>query len=190
MSIAKFDQKRRSIHFIWVTFLWKKIEMNIVHMSLNKEKHYLIVIHDDFFDWTETRILFEAKTWRMMKFLWKDVICRHDCFEKLIVNDEFENKQIFDEFVQRYRIKKMITLNYHSQINEMIKKDYKFLFNALFKMFDKKLKNWINNLHVVFWTNRFIVKFIIDLTSFYLQCDNESMLSIKLKILIWRVLSW
>jgi hypothetical protein len=72
----------------------------------------------------------------------------------------------------------------------MIKKDHKFLFDVLFKMFDEKLKNWINNLHVVFWTNRFIVKFITDLISFYLQCDNESMLSIKLKIFIWRILLW
>ncbi len=72
----------------------------------------------------------------------------------------------------------------------MIKKDHKFLFDALFKMFDEELKNWIDNLHVVFWANRFIVKFIIDLISFYLQCDNESMLSIKLKIFIWRILFW
>jgi hypothetical protein len=66
----------------------------------------------------------------------------------------------------------------------MIKKNHKSLFNVLFKMFDEELKNWINNFHVVFWINRFIVKFIIDLISFYLQCDNESMLSIKLKIFI------
>jgi hypothetical protein len=72
----------------------------------------------------------------------------------------------------------------------MIEKDHKFLFDALFKMFDEELKSWIDNLHVVFWADRFIVKFIIDLTSFYLQCDNESMLSIELKISIWRILSW
>jgi hypothetical protein len=164
--------------------------MNIVHMSSNKEKHYLIVTRDDFFDWAKMRILFEAKAWRMTKFFWKDVICRHDCFEKLIVNDESENKEILDELLQRYRIKKMITSSYHSQINEMIKRDHKFLFDVLFKMFDEELKNWIYNLHVVFWTNRFIVKFITDLISFYLQCDNESMLSIELKISIWRILSW
>ncbi len=64
------------------------------------------------------------------------------------------------------------------------------MFNVLFKMFDEELKNWINNFHVVFWANRFIVKFIIDLISFYLQCDNESMLLIKLKISIWRIFSW
>jgi hypothetical protein len=126
----------------------------------------------------------------MTKFLWKDVICKHDCFKKLIVNDEFKNKEIFDELVQRYRIKKMITSNYHFQISEMIKKNHKFLFNALFKMFDEKLKNWMNNFHVVFWANRFIIKFIIDLISFYLQCDNKSMFLIKLKHFIWRILSW
>jgi hypothetical protein len=57
------------------------------------------------------------------------------------VNEESENKEILDEFVQRYRIKKMITSNYHFQINEMIKRNHKFLFNALFKIFDEKLKN-------------------------------------------------
>ncbi len=164
--------------------------MNIVHMSSNKEKHYLIIVRDDFFEWAKARVLSEAKAWRMTKFLWKNVICKHDYFEKLIVNDESENKEILDEFVQRYRIKKMITSNYHFQINEMIKKNHKFLFNALFKMFDEKLKSWINNLHVVFWTDCFISKFITDLISFYLQCDNESMLSIELKISIWRILSW
>jgi hypothetical protein len=48
----------------------------------------------------------------------------------------------------------------------------------------------VNNLDVVLWINDFTVKFIIDLTSFYLQCDNESMLLIELKISIWRILSW
>ncbi len=182
--------KKKAFHFIWMTLLCEKIEMNIVHMSSNKEKHYLIIVRDDFFEWTKTRVLFEAKVWRVTKFLWKNVICRHDCFEKLIVNDESENKEILDELVQRYRIKKMITSNYHSQINEMIKRNHKFLFDALFKMFNEELKNWVNNLHVVFWVNRFIIKFIIDLISFYLQCDNELMLSIELKIFIWRILSW
>ncbi len=183
-------KKEEALHFIWVTFLWEKIEMNNVYMSSNKEKHYLIVVRDDFFEWTKARVLSKAKTWRMIKFLWKNVICRHDCFEKLIVNDESENKEILDELMQRYRIKKMITSNYHSQINEMIKRNHKSLSDALFKMSDKELKSWMNNFHVVLWADRFTVKFIIDLISFYLQCDNESMLSIKLKIFIWKILFW
>ncbi len=164
--------------------------MNIVHMSLNKKKHYLIVVRDDFSEWAEARVLSKAKAWRRTKFLWKDVICKHNCFEKLIVNDESENKEILDELVQRYQIKKMITSSYHSQINEMRERDHKSLFDALSKMFDEELKSWVNNLHVVLWTDRFTVKFITDLISFYLQCDNESMFSIELEILIWRILFW
>ncbi len=189
-QLRNFIKDKKAFHLIWMTFLWKKVKMNIVHMLLNKEKHYLIVVCDDFFDWAKTRVLSKAKAWRMTKFLWENVICKHDCFDKLIVNDESENKKIFDELVQRYQIKKMITSNYHFQINEMTKRNYKFLFDVLFKMFDEALKSWIDNLYVVFWANRFIVKFIIDSISFYLQYDNESMLLIKLKIFIWRILSW
>jgi hypothetical protein len=64
-------KEEEAFHFIWMTFLWKKIEMNIVHISSNKEKHYLIVSCDDFFDWAKTRALLETKTWRMTKFFEK-----------------------------------------------------------------------------------------------------------------------
>jgi hypothetical protein len=183
-------KEEKAFHFIWMTFLWKKVEVNIIHMSSNKKKHYLIVVRDDFFEWAETRTLFKTKVWQMTKFLWKDVICKHDCFEKLTINDDFENKKILEKLVKWYRIKKIITSNYHFQINEMIKRNHKSLFNILFKMSNVELKSWVNNLHVIFWIDCFIVKFIIDLISFYLQCDNESMFSIKLKIFIWRMLFW
>ncbi len=57
------------------------------------------------------------------------------------MNDDFENKEIFETLIKQYRIKKMITSNYHSQNNEMIEKNHKFLFNALSKMFDEKLES-------------------------------------------------
>jgi hypothetical protein len=66
----------------------------------------------------------------------------------------------------------------------MIKRNHKYLFDALFNMSDEKLKSWINTFFIVFWTNRFIVKFIIDLISFYLQRESESMLSNELEISI------
>jgi hypothetical protein len=72
----------------------------------------------------------------------------------------------------------------------MIERNHKSLFDALFKMSDEELKSWINNLHVVLWADRFTVKSITDLISFYLQCDSESMLSIELEIFIWRIFSW
>ncbi len=179
-SIFELMKYWKKAFFDWILIFARR---DLLLREARSKKH-------DFFEWAETRALFEAKAWRMIKFLWENVICRHDYFEKLTINDDSENKKVLEKLVKRYRIKKMITLDYHFQINEMIEKNHKFLFDALFKMFNEELKSWMNNLHVVFWTDRFIVKFITDLTSFYLQCDNESMLSIELKILIWRILLW
>ncbi len=150
MSAARFYQREKSISFNLSNAFMRKSESEIVHMSSNKKKHYLIVARDDFFEWAEARALFKAKTWWIIEFLWENVICRHDCFEKLTMNDDSEYKKIFKKLVKRYRIKKMITSDYHFQINEMIKRDYKFLSDALFKMSDEELKSWINNMHVVF----------------------------------------
>jgi hypothetical protein len=57
------------------------------------------------------------------------------------MNNDFENKKILEKLVKRYRIKTMIMSNYHLQINEMIKKDHKSLFDALIKIFDEELKS-------------------------------------------------
>ncbi len=181
MSTARFYQKEKNTSF----------NLNDASMRKSESERRTHVVRQ------REALLNRRSRWpfrmsRDARFVWSesDVICRHNCLEKLTVNDESENKEILDELVQRYRIKKMITSNDYSQINEMIKRDHRSLFNAMFKMFDEKLKSWTNNLHVVLWANRFTVKFIIDLISFYLQCDSESMLSIELEISIWRILSW
>jgi hypothetical protein len=44
----------------------------------------------------------------MTKFLWKDVICRDDCFKKLIVNDEFENKKFSMNLCSDIELKKWL----------------------------------------------------------------------------------
>jgi hypothetical protein len=117
--------------------------LNDSFMKKNWNKYHSYVVE-------QRKTLFDCRSWwffRMSKntrfiwsesltndkFFWKDVICKHDCFEKLIVNDEFENKEILDEFMQRYRIKKMITSNYHFQINEMIKKVINFYLTLCLK---------------------------------------------------------
>lgn len=68
------------------------------------------------------------------------MICRHDCFEKLIVNDDLENKEIVEELMIKYKIKKVIVFAYHSQANEMMKKDHKLLTDVLLKMSNEEKK--------------------------------------------------
>jgi hypothetical protein len=183
------EREKKALHSIWITLLWKKIDLNIVYMSSNADKSFLIVARDDLSSWIEIRTLLDVKFWRMTKFLWENVICRHECFEKLVVDDESENKEVIEKLMKKYKIKKVIIFVYHSQVNEMMKRDHRSLIDVLTKMSDEK-KNWVEHLSAVLWANRITVKFTTEMTSYYLICDSELVLLIELDISTWRILSW
>ena len=41
----------------------------------------------------------------VIRIIYENIICRHECFERLMINDEFENKKLIETFAQRNRIK-------------------------------------------------------------------------------------
>jgi hypothetical protein len=170
--------------------LWQKVELNVVHMPECEEKSYLVVARDDLSDWVKSRALINVNVKTVAKFFWEDVICRHDVFEKLIVNDESENKNAVIKLTNRYEIKRVIVFEYHSQVNEMIEREHKSLIDSLSKIINEDLKNWVQNLTAVNWVNRITVRASIDYISFYSNCEHETVMLIELNISTWRILSW
>ena len=57
-------------------------------------------------------------------------------------------------------------------------------------MTNEKITNWIENLSIVFWTDRTTVRQNIEYTLFYFNCNYEIIMFIELNISIWRILSW
>jgi hypothetical protein len=110
---------------------------------------YLIIARDNFSEWVKARPLVNPNSKIIAKFLWEDVVCRHEYFERLIINKGSKNKDLIKAFTRRYNIKRIQISTYYSQINDMIEKGYRSLINALSKMTNGKLKNWIDNLPAV-----------------------------------------
>jgi hypothetical protein len=129
--------------------LWQKVELNVVHMSKCEKKSYLIIARNNLFDQIKSRALINVNVKTIAKFFWKDVICRYNVFEKLIVNDESKNKNVIIELTNRYEIKTVIVFEYHSQVNKMIEREHKSLINSLSKIINEDLKNWVQNLTAV-----------------------------------------
>jgi hypothetical protein len=69
----------------------------------------------------------------------------------------------------------------------MIEKGHKPLINALSKMINEGLKNWINNLPAVLWADRFTIKRSTGYIPFYLLYSREPVLPIKFKVPTWRI---
>jgi hypothetical protein len=72
----------------------------------------------------------------------------------------------------------------------MIERGHKSFINALSKMTNGGLGNWVNNLFIILWADRFTVRRSTEHTPFYLFCDREPVLPIKLEIPIWRIFLW
>jgi hypothetical protein len=152
--------------------------------------NYLVVARDDLSGWVEARALHAAKAAAVARFLWEDVICRHGCFGKLVVDGGPENKKWGDVLASRYNIHKVVTSAYHPQANGMIERGHTAIVDALSKMTNGGLKNWVTNLHSVLWADRTTIRRTTGLTPFRLNYGNEAVLPIELEIPTWQTLAW
>ena len=74
----------------------------------------------------------------MIGFIYENIICRHECFERLMINDDLKTKKLIEIFAQKYRIKRLRISIFHSQINEMIERKHIWRKNAFSKKKTKK----------------------------------------------------
>ena len=179
-----------ALHPTWVTFMWQKVGLDVVHMPACRGKHYIVMARDDFSGWVEGRALGKATAQNVARFLWEDVICRHGCFGKLIVDGGPENKDAVIELANRYGIKRVVVSAYHPQANGMIERGHRPVVQALSKMTNGGMGKWVDNLPAVLWADRTTVRASTGNTPFYLNSGNEAVLPIELEIPTWRILPW
>ena len=121
-------------------------------------RSFLVAARDDLSGWIEARATGNANSLSVAKFLWEDVICRYGCFGRLIVDGGPENKDLVEELAERYGIKRVQVSAYHHQANGMIERGHKPIVDALSKMTNGGLGNWMENLPAVLWADRSTVK--------------------------------
>ena len=132
----------------------------------------------------KTRALFNFKINTIVKFIWQNVINRHECFDIAILNESFKNKKIIKQLLQRYWIKIKIVSSYYSITNDMIKREHQFIIDALSKLTSDKIKMWFQHLHAILWANRITIRDSIDIAFFRLLYERNAVLLIKIKYFI------
>ena len=75
---------------------------------------YLILVRDDLFEQIENCLLWKKKTLDVVQFLFKDIICRFNLYERLIINKGKENKLLIAKITKKYGIQRIMTSGYHS----------------------------------------------------------------------------
>ncbi len=93
-----------TIFLTFTSVLFKKIAVNVIKMLLCQNKHYLIIACDDFSDWVKEWALTHTTSAAVLRFLWENIITRHDVFDKLICDSESENKMWVKMLTELYEI--------------------------------------------------------------------------------------
>ncbi len=138
--------------------------------------------------WIRAKPLCTLFSQAVVDFLWKDVICCHGCFGKLIVDEKSENKNAIVELAQRYGIKRVVMSAYHLQANEMIKYGHKLIIDAFSIMLDGSSANWVQNLSTILWADWSTVHIFTGFISYYICCDSKPVLPIELEVSTWQIL--
>ena len=189
-QLRALNREEKTLHFIWISNLFQKIDIDCVHLFQSRLMKALVVIRNDLTEWMKTRALFNLRAETVAKFLWKNIICRFEYFESIVMNEDFENKTVTKELLNRYRVQIKLSLIYHALINEMIEKKHRPLINVLSKLIENKIGRWSQHFHAMLWINQIIVRDFTDVVSFQLLYEHDAILLIEIKYSIWHIMNW
>jgi hypothetical protein len=101
-----------------------------------------------------------------------------------------ENQRHVEAFTEKYGIERVQVPAYHPQANGMIERGHKPIVEALARMTDGGLGNWVRNLSMVLLADRTTVHQPTGKTPFFMVYSREAVLLVELKYPTWRVLDW
>ena len=183
-------REEEALHPIWTNVLWQKVCVDIVHMQPSEGKHYLVLAREDLSGWVEGRALAKADSESVARFIYEDIICRHGCFGRLVIDGGPENKKLVETLTQKYRIKRLIVSAFHPQANGMVERGHTPVKDALSKLTLGGEGRWTRHLHSVLWADRTTIRRSTGMTPLRVTTGTEAVLPIELNVPTWQTLPW
>jgi transposase InsO family protein len=139
--------------------VFQKVGVDVVYMPESMEGFkYIVFARDDLSGWVEGGAIWENNSATVAKFLFEDVITRHGCPERIIVDRQPEDKHISQRLLKQYKINWTLVSAYHPQANGLIERGHQAVVNAIAKYCDDPdKKDWPEHLHLALWADRITV---------------------------------
>ena len=109
-------------------------------------------------------------------FIYEDVICHHDCPQRIVLDHGSENLDLTKDLLEYYKIKRMVVSVYHPQANDLVERGHDFIVNSLSKYCSKKPEEWVNYLPLALWAGRVSIWRSIGYSSFEVRDHREVVL--------------
>ena len=159
-------------------------------MPMDNGKNYLVTTRCDLSGYPESRALAKANSESIAKFLWEDVVCRHGCFGRLVIDGGPENKKLVEAFTKLYGIQRVQASAYHPAANGMVERGHRPITEGLSKWTNGGTKGWVSRLAAHLLAERTTVHQPTGVTPFYFVYGRQAVLPIETQFSTWRVLDW
>ena len=171
--------------------VWEKIGVDVVFMPETPDGYkYIVFARDDLSGWSEGRVMKENRSRNVAKFLYEDVICRHGCSVKVVMDGGSENKKITKKLLEDYQIHLIVISAYHPQSNGLVERGHDAIVNSLSKYCSKEPQNWVQYLPLALWSDRISTRRSTGYSAFELLYGRDCLLPIELSLPSWGVVDW
>ena len=140
---------------------------------------YLVIIRDDFLQQLEARPLRKKSLATITKFFQEDIIYYYRLFSYFIIDRGLENLKDIIILLNYIRAKRIRISPYNSRVNNVVKRGYYIILEALLKIIDSRFKRQINYLSIVLLIKRVITYYLSRYNSFFIVYRRDYILSIK-----------
>jgi len=188
------DRRQEELHPTWVSTLWERVNIDAVRMPPNQRMKYLIIARDDLSGWPEAQALQKLTAKNVATFLYRYIITRFGCFQKLVSDGGPENKKQVIKLLKRYGIKRIVISPYNPQANGMIERGHQPIVDALSKLtggFTRQgIEGWVSYLSSVLFADRTTIRTSTGMTPYRMLFGQEAVLPIELDVPTWQTLPW
>ena len=180
------NQEEEALHPTWVSVMWKKVALDVVHMPLVKGKAYMVAARDDLSGWVEARAIAKADSKAIAKFIKEEIFCRHGQFHRMVVDGGKENRGLVEDLQKLYGFSKVTTSAYHPQSNP-VERGHGPIKAVLAKL---GWPQWVDNLPFALWADRISIKSTTGVSPFRFNYGYEPLLPIEERVDTWQSLAW
>ena len=83
----------------------EKIGIDVVYMPNSAGYRYIVFARDDLSGWVEGRALASVSLKNVSKFIYEEIICRHDCRKCVVMDRRTENLDSTKDLLEKHRIR-------------------------------------------------------------------------------------
>ncbi|KAL0401760.1 UNVERIFIED_CONTAM: Gag-Pol polyprotein [Sesamum latifolium] len=172
-------------------YFWPTMKQDAIRLVSKCQRKFLLVAIDYFTKWIEAEPLARITEGEVMKFIWKNIVCRFGIPQEIISDNgrQFQGQRI-QEWYRGLHIRQRFNTVAHPQANGQVEVTNRILVQGIKRRLERVGENWVEELTSVLWAYRTTPRGSTGESPFSLVYGTEVIIPAELGIPSHRVMNF